>query len=125
MEFTQPRGIYLQLADQLRDRILTGEWPEGDRIPSVRELAAGVRVNPNTVAKSYQALLERDLIENRRGLGYFVAGDAKRRILDELRTEFIRDELPRVFRTMRLLGLRPEDLEPYFSGTDRQGVFDL
>ena len=80
MEFSQPKGIYQQIAEQMRDRILAGEWEEGERIPSVRELAAGVGVNPNTVTKSYQALLDREIIENQRGLGYFVAADAKKRI---------------------------------------------
>jgi GntR family transcriptional regulator len=115
MEFNQPKGIYQQIADQMRDRILAGEWNEGERIPSVRELAVGVGVNPNTVTKSYQALLDREIIENQRGLGYFVAADAKRRILEEMRDAFVRDELPRVFRTMRVLGMRLEDLQPYFA----------
>jgi len=115
MEFSQPKGIYQQIADQMRDRILAGEWHEGERIPSVRELAVGVGVNPNTVNKSYQALLDRAIIENQRGLGYFVAGDAKNRILTEMREEFVRDELPRIFRTMRVLGMGLKDLEPYFA----------
>jgi len=115
MEFSQPKGIYQQIADQMRDRILAGEWHEGERIPSVRELAVGVGVNPNTVTKSYQALLDRKVIENHRGLGYFVAADAKRRIVEEMRREFVREELPRVFRTMRVLGMRLEDLAPYFA----------
>jgi GntR family transcriptional regulator len=115
MEFSQPKGIYQQIAEQMRDRILAGEWHEGERIPSVRELAVSVGVNPNTVTKSYQALLDREIIENQRGLGYFVAADAKRRIVEELRSEFVREELPRVFRTMRVLGMRLEDLAPYFA----------
>ena len=113
--FSSPKGIYQQIADQMRNRILAGEWHEGERIPSVRELAAGVGVNPNTVTKSYQALLDRDIIENQRGLGYFVAADAKRRILDQMREEFVRDELPRIVRTMRVLGMSPAELEPYFA----------
>ena len=105
MGFSQPKGIYQQIADQMRGRILAGEWDEGERIPSVRELAVGVGVNPNTVTKSYQALLDREIIENQRGLGYFVAADAKRRIVDQMREEFVRDELPRIARTMRVLGM--------------------
>ena len=58
MEFSEPRGIYLQIADQIRDRILQGEWQSGERIPSIRELAIELGVNPNTVTKSYQALLD-------------------------------------------------------------------
>jgi DNA-binding transcriptional regulator YhcF (GntR family) len=118
MEFSQPKGIYQQIADQMRDRILAGEWLEGERIPSVRELAVSVGVNPNTVTKSYQALLDREIIENQRGLGYFVAAEARRRIVEELRSEFVREELPRVFRTMRVLGMRLEDLAPYFAQSD-------
>jgi DNA-binding transcriptional regulator YhcF (GntR family) len=115
MEFSRPKGIYHQVADLMRDRILDGEWREGERIPSVRELAAGVGVNPNTVTKSYQALLDRKIIESQRGLGYYVAGDAKRRIVEEMRSEFVREELPRLFRVMRILGLRVEDLAPHFT----------
>jgi GntR family transcriptional regulator len=115
MGFSQPKGIYQQVADQMRDRILAGEWHEGERIPSVRELAVGVGVNPNTVTKSYQALLDRGIIENQRGLGYFVAADAKRRVVDQIREEFVRDELPRIARTMRVLNMNLIDLEPYFA----------
>ena len=84
----------------------------------MRELAVALGVNPNTVTKSYQALLDRELIENQRGLGYFVAGDAKLRVLAEIREQFEREELPRLFRTMRLLGMRLADLEPYFARPD-------
>jgi DNA-binding transcriptional regulator YhcF (GntR family) len=115
MEFSQPKNIYQQIADQIRDRILDGEWPSGERIPSIRDFAVSVGVNPNTVTKSYQALLDREIIENQRGLGYFVATDATQKILDEIRTAFVDDELPRVFRTMRMLGMRLEDLAPHFA----------
>jgi DNA-binding transcriptional regulator YhcF (GntR family) len=114
MEFSQPKGIFQQIAEQMRERILDGEWSEGERIPSVRDLAVSVGVNPNTVNKSYQALLDRQIIENQRGLGYFVAADAKARILAEIKEEFVRTELPRIFRTMRVLGMSLADLEPHF-----------
>ena len=74
-----------------------------------------VGVNPNTVTKSYQALLDRQIIENQRGLGYFVAAEARKRIVAELKAEFVRNELPRVFRTMRVLGMNLEDLAPHFA----------
>ena len=115
MEFSQPKGIYQQIADQIRDRILANEWRGGERVPSVRELATTIGVNPNTVNKSYQALLDRGIIENQRGIGYFVAVDAKQKILDEIRTAFVEDELPRVFRTMRMLGMRLEDLTEHYA----------
>jgi DNA-binding transcriptional regulator YhcF (GntR family) len=115
MEFSQPKSIFQQIADQMRDRILDGEWSEGERIPSVRDLAISVGVNPNTVNKSYQALLDRSIIENQRGLGYFVAADAKQRIRDEMKAEFVRTELPRLFRTMQALDMGLADLEPHFA----------
>jgi DNA-binding transcriptional regulator YhcF (GntR family) len=119
MEFSQPKGIYLQIAEQMRDRILQGEWAEGERIPSIRELAVMLGVNPNTVTKSYQALTDRNIIENQRGLGYFVAHDAKRTILREMKNEFVDEELPRVFRTMRLLDMPIDELTAHYA-RDRQ-----
>ena len=118
MEFSPPKGIYQQIADQIRDRILAGEWRGGERIPSVRELATSIGVNPNTVNKSYQALLDRKIIENQRGIGYFVALDARQRILDELKAEFVRDELPRLFKTMRVLGMTLDELAAHQPKTD-------
>jgi len=113
MEFEQPKAIYQQIADQMRDRILQGEFRNGQRIPSIRELAVNLGVNPNTVTRSYQALLDRRIIDNQRGVGYFVSADADRRILEEMKREFIRDELPRVRRAMRLLNLSPADVAGY------------
>jgi DNA-binding transcriptional regulator YhcF (GntR family) len=118
MEFSQPKGIYQQIADQIRDRILAAEWRGGERIPSVRELATSIGVNPNTVNKSYQALLDREIIENQRGIGYFVALDARQRILDEMKAEFVRDALPRLFKTMSVLGMTLDDLAAHQPKTD-------
>jgi DNA-binding transcriptional regulator YhcF (GntR family) len=122
MEFSQPKGIFQQIADQMRDRILDGEWREGERIPSIRDLAVSVGVNPNTVTKSYQALLDREIIENQRGLGYFVAAQARKRIVEQLKAEFVRNELPRVFRTMRVLGMNLADLEPHFERSNGEAA---
>ena len=118
MEFDQPKGIYQQIADQIRERILDGEWSSGERIPSIRDFAVSVGVNPNTVTKSYQSLLDREIIENQRGIGYFVALDARPRILDELKAEFVRDELPRLFKTMSVLGMTLDDLAAHQPKSD-------
>ena len=115
MEFNQPKGIYLQIADHIRDRILRGEWLVGERIPSIRELAVSIGVNPNTVTKSYQSLTDREIIENQRGLGYFVADSAKKKILAEIKTEFVREELPRMFKTMQLLNMGLDELAGHFN----------
>ena len=113
MEFKEPKGIYLQIADQICIRILQDEWAAGERIPSIRELAVELGVNPNTVTKSYQALLERQVIINQRGLGYFVSDSAKTNTLKEMKTEFIREELPKLFKTMNLLGIELDELINY------------
>lgn len=114
MEFSEPKGIYQQIADQIRERILQGDWQTGERIPSIRELAVELGVNPNTVTKSYQALTDRKIISNQRGRGYFVSEEAPENILKEMKEEFIRDELPRMFRAMRLLNIGIDDLADYF-----------
>jgi GntR family transcriptional regulator len=120
MEFSQPKGIYQQIADQMRDRILQGEWLEGERIPSIRELAVDTGVNPNTVTKSYQTLTEQDVIETQRGRGYFVAAGARNRILENMREELIREHLPELFRTMRLLDFGIDELEQQYIHSTRE-----
>ena len=119
MQFSEPKGIYLQIADQMRERILRGELSPEQRIPSIRELAVDLGVNPNTVARSYQALVDRRLIANRRGLGYFVGEDAMERALADSRNEFLCDELPRIVRTMRLLGIGPDEISARFAGEEQ------
>ena len=115
MEFSEPRGIYLQIADQIRDRILQGEWESGARIPSIRELAIELGVNPNTVTRSYQALLDWGIVANQRGRGYFVSDRASERALQAMREEFMRDELPKVVRTMKTLGIGLDELAEYLA----------
>ena len=124
MEFNQPKGIYLQIADQICDRILQGEWNGGDRIPSIRELAVDLGVNPNTVTRSYQSLLDRQIIDNRRGIGYFVSDAARSTILKERREEFIREDLPGMFRAMKLLDIGIEEISSYYANFAKEGNED-
>jgi GntR family transcriptional regulator len=125
MEFSEPKGIYLQIADQIRERVLDGDWRAGERIPSIRELAVELGVNPNTVTKSYQRLMDRGIISSRRGLGYFVSDDAREQALQEMKAEFLRDEVPRIVRTMQLLGIGLDELAarlgPYAESSDETG----
>jgi GntR family transcriptional regulator len=120
MEFNQPKGIYQQIAEQVRDRIAGGEWPAGDRIPSVREMAVNLGVNPNTVTRSYQTLLDNGIIDNRRGIGYFVAVTAREKIMDEMKNEFIGDELPRLFHLMKKLGIDVKELVTLYEGFNQE-----
>jgi GntR family transcriptional regulator len=110
MEFVESQAIYQQVADHVCEMILRGTWREGERIPSVRELAMELQVNPNTVNKGYAYLQDRDLIQNQRGIGYFVGENAVERTQALKREEFFTEELPRVFRTMDLLGITTDEI---------------
>ena len=105
MEFDNNKAIYIQIADNICERILKGEFAQGDRIPSVREWGAIIGVNPNTVARSYELLTERGAIYNRRGIGYFVTSDASEKILDIDRKHFLEEELPAILQRASLLGI--------------------
>ena len=108
--FNSDKAIYLQMADRLCDEILAGTYREDDRVPSVREYAVMLEVNTNTAVKAYEALARREVIYNRRGLGYFVSPGARDRILHARREEFMSRTLPTVFRNMRLLGIGIEEV---------------
>ncbi len=110
MEFDQHKPIYLQIADAICERILTGTWPEGERIPSVRECGISLEVNPNTVARSYDELSTEGIIHNKRGIGYFVSPGAKSVIREKQRSSFISGDLKEVFRKMDILGISIEDI---------------
>jgi GntR family transcriptional regulator len=110
MEFRQNQAIYLQIADHITERILSGTWSEGERIPSIREMSEDIVVNPNTVMRSYGYLQDLGIIYNKRGIGFFVTENAYRKTLELKKKSFIRRELPRIFRTMDLLHLSCEDL---------------
>ena len=110
MEFDQHKPIYLQIVDAICERILTGQWPEGDRIPSVRECGVSLEVNPNTVARSYDELSTEGIIHNKRGIGYFVSPGAKSVIREKQRSSFISGDLKEVFRKMEILGISIEDI---------------
>lgn len=120
MEFNPPKSIYQQIADHVRARIIAGEWLPGERIPSVREMAVKMGVNPNTVARSYQSLLDNETIENCRGIGYFVTPTAPERILDKLKGQFVGEELPRMFETMQQLGISLEDLILHYKSYNKE-----
>jgi len=105
MEFRENRAIYLQIMDYVSEQILLDRWKAGDKIVSVRELAAQLEVNPNTVARSYELLQNQQMIVNKRGIGFFVADDALKKIKKWRKDEFLKQELPLIFKTMYLLDL--------------------
>lgn len=109
-EWNDSQPIYRQLRDRVVAMILDGALKEGDPLPSVRNVAADYRVNPLTVLKGYQELVDEELVEKRRGLGMFVKTGARDLLLRGERQKFLTEEWPRVRATMQRLGLKPEEL---------------
>lgn len=109
-EWNDSQPIYRQLRDRVVAMILDGVLKEGDPLPSVRNVAAEYRVNPLTVLKGYQELVDEQLVEKRRGLGMFVKDGARAFLLQGERQKFLADEWPRVYATMQRLGLKAEEL---------------
>jgi len=110
LEWNDSQPIYRQLRDRVVAMILDGILKEGDPLPSVRNVAAEYRINPLTVLKSYQGLVDEQLVEKRRGLGMFVNTGARKLLLQGEREKFLAEEWPRVYETIQRLGLQPEDL---------------
>lgn len=110
MEFEKKDAIYLQIADLMCERIMQHEWQENERIPSVRELAVVLEVNPNTVMRTYAYLQEKGIIFNKRGIGYFVSSNGLELTRSLFKSSFIRNDLPRLFKTLNLLGMDFKEL---------------
>jgi GntR family transcriptional regulator len=102
--------IYRQLRDRVVAMILDGVLKEGDPLPSVRNVATDYRVNPLTVLKGYQELVDEELVEKRRGLGMFVKEGARKLLLKGERQKFLAEEWPRISATIQRLGLKAEEL---------------
>jgi GntR family transcriptional regulator len=109
-EWNDGQPIYRQLRDRGVHMILDGVLKEGDPLPSVRNVAAEYRVNPLTVLKAYQQLVDEELVEKRRGLGMFVKAGARNLLLQGERQKFLTDEWPRIVATIQRLGLTPKEL---------------
>jgi GntR family transcriptional regulator len=109
-EWNDSQPIYRQLRDRVVHMILDGLLKEGDPLPSVRNVAADCRVNPLTVLKAYQELVDEQLVERRRGLGMFVKAGAHNPLIKGERQKFLTEHWPRVHATIRRLGLDPKEL---------------
>jgi GntR family transcriptional regulator len=109
-DWNDNQPIYRQLRDRVVAMILDGVLKEGDPLPSVRNVAAEYRVNPLTVLKGYQQLVDEQLVESRRGLGMFIKQGARSLLLGAERKKFLADEWPRISATIQRLGLTPEEL---------------
>jgi GntR family transcriptional regulator len=113
MKFKENRAIYLQIAHHFLENILTKKWAEGDKIPSIREIAIAYEVNPNTTMRTFTYLSDKEIIVNKRGIGYYVADDGFQKSLALKKEEFVSEELPAFFKAMQVLGITLEDLLNY------------
>jgi len=109
-EWNNSQPIYRQLRDRVVAMILDGVLNEGDPLPSVRNVAAEYRVNPLTVLKAYQELVDDQFVESKRGLGMFVKAGARNLLLKGERRKFLDEEWPRIYATIERLGLKAEEL---------------
>lgn len=109
-KWSEDLPIYRQLRDRVVAMILEGVLGDGDALPSVRNVAAEYRLNPLTVLKGYQELVDEGLVEKKRGRGMFVMAGARDRLLKDERDRFLEKEWPQIVATIERLGLRPADL---------------
>ena len=110
MDFKKQKPIFQQIADTLCERIVGGEWKAEERIPSVRDIAVQLGVNPNTIVRTFDYMQQAEIIYNKRGLGYFVTKGAKKQILKARKKEFMKERLPELFRQMQLLDISIDDV---------------
>ncbi len=115
MDFTDKEPIYKQISDYFCQQILEKNWAPGDRVPSVREIAVQMEVNPNTAMRAFQLLQDEDILVNKRGIGHFIAEGAYQKTLDLQRREFIENDLPIFFKKMRLFGFTCDELEEIYN----------
>ena len=111
MEFKDNEAIYLQIAGYVSELVLRGKWPPDSKVPSVRELAGDLQVNPNTVMRTYELLQSQQVLYNKRGIGFFVAPGAGQQVLAARRERFLSQELPEMFGTMLLLGIELPEVQ--------------
>jgi GntR family transcriptional regulator len=116
MEFKENKPIYLQIIDFCFQKILKKDWMEEERIPSVRELAVSLEVNPNTVMRSFEYMQAEGVIYTKRGMGYFVEKNAFDIILKLQRKDFFEEVLPETFRAMDLLQVSIEEVVENYRG---------
>jgi GntR family transcriptional regulator len=121
-EWNDSQPIYRQVRERVVDLILDGVLKEGDPLPSVRHVAAEYRVNPLTVLKGYQQLVDEELVETKRGRGMFIKPGARNLLLAGERQRFLAEQWPRVYATIQRLGLTPRELLDAAAGSRRSGA---
>lgn len=115
MRFSNERPIFLQISDSLTNDVLTGILVPGARLPSARDLAASLEVNPNTAARALQVLADAGIARSERGTGYFVHEEGPERARSDRRRRFLETEVPALRQTLVAVGMSPEELLQHLS----------
>ena len=121
MDYSENRPIYMQIVDHFCDQILLKKWSAGDRIPSVREIAVKMEVNPNTAIRAFHYLQDEGVLFNERGVGYFVSDSAYDQVVSLKREDFIQNKLPGFYNDMKLLGFTCSDLDKLYNEHHSEG----
>ena len=114
MEFKKSESIYEQIAWSVKENILDKTWSEGDRIPSVRETAGNIQVNPNTVMRTYTLLQDEGIIYNKRGIGFFVSENALKKTIQMKKEKFNQEILPELFKLIDQLDISWDEIKDSF-----------
>ena len=122
MRFNSERPIFAQIEELLAEQVMDGRLGSGDRLPSARELAASLEVNPNTAARALQELADSGLARCERGTGYFVATEGPAIARTERQKLFFDEELPRLFKRMDALGIKLSEILERYSASGRTGA---
>jgi len=120
MDYKTDKPIYLQIADYVCERVLQGVWKAEERIPSVRELSVTLAVNPNTIVKSFEYLENKQIIFQKRGIGYFIESEGLLRIREIYKSEFFNNDLPNLFRKMQWLNVTINEISENYERTEKQ-----
>ncbi|MFD2970250.1 GntR family transcriptional regulator [Sphingobacterium bambusae] len=111
MDFSANKAIYVQIAEHVCEHIMLGTWKDEEKVPSVRDLAVQLEVNPNTVMRTYDLLQQKAIIANKRGIGFFLTTDAVAQVKAYRKAMFLEEELPQLFRNIYLLDIGLEELQ--------------
>jgi DNA-binding transcriptional regulator YhcF (GntR family) len=109
------KPLFLQIKAWIEDHILRDEWQSGSQLPSVRELSAEFGVNPNTIARTYERLTLDGTVRSARGVGFFVAEEAKSAIITQRKEEFYNEQMPAFIQQMQLLGITPDEIQEQYN----------
>ena len=122
MKFNDTQPIFLQIADYVCEMILRDNLRVDMQVPSIRELAVKLEVNPNTVMRAFERLSAGEIVYNKRGIGYFVSPDAREKILDQRRTKLVNEVLPSIFEEMNLLNLNEKEFAQLYKDYNEKNL---